>query len=101
MELLRLTFDETFSRGPVSGSNPGRNRLVLLSHKTVYHTAVHGGQKEDGSTQPQGRLIGYARVSTSDQDLTLQIGPLRHPPLTSNTYFVPRSAAPNPARVRR
>ena len=40
------------SVGPVSGPKPHRNRPVLLSHKTVYHTPIYGSQKEDGSTQP-------------------------------------------------
>ena len=50
--LKKGAFDETLSRGPVSGLPPHRNRPVLLSHKTVYHTAIYGSQKEDGSTQP-------------------------------------------------
>ena len=35
------------------GRNLDRNRPVLLSHETAYHTAIHGSQKEDGSTQPE------------------------------------------------
>ena len=51
--LKKRAFDETLSQDPVSGGrNPHRNRPVLLSHKTVYHTAIYGSQKEDGSTQP-------------------------------------------------
>ena len=50
--LKKRAFDETLSQGPVSGPKPDRNRPVLLSHKTVYHTAIYGNQKEDGSTQP-------------------------------------------------
>ena len=48
----KRAFDETLPRGPVRDRNPNRNRPVLLSHKTVYHTAVYGSQKEDSSTQP-------------------------------------------------
>ena len=49
--LKKGAFDETLSRGPVSEPKPGQNRPVLLSHKTVYHTAIYGSQKEDSSTQ--------------------------------------------------
>ena len=44
--------DETLSRGRFRGQNPDRNRPVSLSHKTAYHTAIYGSQKEDVSTQP-------------------------------------------------
>ena len=38
------------------GRNPDRNRPVLLSHETMYHIAIHGSQKEDGSTpSPRAR----------------------------------------------
>ena len=47
--LKKGAFDETLSRGPVSGPKPHRNRPVLLSHKTVYRTAIYGSQKQDGS----------------------------------------------------
>ena len=48
--LKKGAFDETLSRGPVSGPKPYRNRPILLSHKTVYHTAIYGSQKEDSPT---------------------------------------------------
>ena len=44
--LKKGAFDETLSRGPVSGLPPHRNRPVLLSHKTVYHTAIYDSQKK-------------------------------------------------------
>ena len=47
--LKKGAFDETLSRGPASGPKPHRNRPVLLSHKTVYRTAIYGSQKQDGS----------------------------------------------------
>ena len=50
--LKKRAFDETLSRGRFLGRNPHRNRPVLLSHKTVYHTAIYGSQKEATSTQP-------------------------------------------------
>ena len=50
--LKKRAFDETLSGGRFRGRKPRRNRPVLLSHKTVYHIATYGSQKEDSSTQP-------------------------------------------------
>ena len=51
--LKKGAFDETLPGGRFRGRKPRRNRPVLLSHKTVYHIATYGSQKEDGWTQPR------------------------------------------------
>ena len=43
--LKKGAFGETLSKDPVSGPNPHRNRPVLRSHKTGYHTAIYGQSK--------------------------------------------------------
>ena len=42
--------------------------------------------------RPQGRLIGYARVSTSDQDLTSQIDALKKHSYGKDHIFVNKAS---------
>ena len=48
--LRKGAFYERLSREPVTGQNLGQNRPVLLSHYSVYHTAILGRPKKDGPT---------------------------------------------------
>jgi DNA invertase Pin-like site-specific DNA recombinase len=54
--------------------------------------------KKKTTRQPSGRILGYARVSTTEQDLTLQLDALKRHGCTPKTIFVDKASG---ARAQR
>ena len=49
----------------------------------------------EASDTPAGRLIGYARVSTDDQDLRMQIADLKKAGVDARYIFVDKKSGAN------
>ena len=78
MRPIRVDFgaNETYGRDHMLMGHSGERRMAMKS----------GQQKTEPSARRSGKLFGYARVSTTDQDLALQREALERAGV--NTIFI-------------
>ena len=91
--LKKQAFAETPSRGPVSGPKPRPiPSCFAVSQKLRIIPPSRAVQKKMARRRSQGCVIGYARMSTSNQDLTLQIDALQKHGCSKDHIFVDKAS---------